>query len=347
MAAPADDKTQKSYIYKYAARKATDIGGARWLVQDNGSNDANLYGVAIADSTTAWAVGAKGLIKKYNGQTWNIDQPGDPNAEDLLAVATVSKNKAWVGGKNGAALYWDGTKWTDVSVNKGRDINAISAVTVPGTGDIVWAVAGDERDLNNLNGYIYRWQASTKAWVTQPDWRFGNLTLRGVSVLDAKGAWAVGYTSKGPVAERAVVLVWDSASSTWTRDVVQLFVNGYARLNDIVAVDYQHIYAAGYYETADQASGSTAQGLVVQYDGKQWGLRYYGGQVEKFNGIAGLSPSTTVAVGYFKDETALNNNWGYPAENWQKRNFQDMQQKNNSIALNLAVTGIGMKYLEV
>lgn len=59
---------------------------------------ANLLAVAVADANTAWAVGSKGIIKRYNGNAWSVERPPTEGARTLHAVAALSRQKAWVGG---------------------------------------------------------------------------------------------------------------------------------------------------------------------------------------------------------------------------------------------------------
>ena len=68
------------------------------LPQDKGTSEANLFGVAVADAKTAWAVGSKGIIKRYNGSAWSVERAPDVGASTLRAVAALNSRKAWAGG---------------------------------------------------------------------------------------------------------------------------------------------------------------------------------------------------------------------------------------------------------
>jgi hypothetical protein len=67
-------------------------------LQDKGTSDANLLAVAVADANTAWAVGSKGIIKRYDGTAWSVERPPAAGASTLRAVAALSRQKAWAGG---------------------------------------------------------------------------------------------------------------------------------------------------------------------------------------------------------------------------------------------------------
>lgn len=351
-AAAVTQVAEASWIYKYGAKKASDIGGARWIAQDKGTSEANLFGVAVADAKTAWAVGSKGIIKRYNGSAWSIERTPDVGASTLRAVAALSSRKAWAGGANGVALYYDGASWRDVSLaEKDRTIQAITAVAEPDGTETVLAAAGDERNPNKLKGYIYKWDG--QQWGAP--FLVENATLRGITALDRYGAWACGFTNKGPVDARAVIMSWDHANQTWTRTNTRMLAN--AHFTGILTLDYKHMYISGYTEYSDQGGTQQTGFALSRFD--YFNDLTYGfsngmtGNVAKFNAIAGLSPSTTVAVGVFRDGIAdqppdgpSQGDYGFPAVSWSKYGFSDKPQKANvSIAYDLEVSGIGMQYV--
>jgi hypothetical protein len=70
-------------------------------LQDKGTSNANMYAVAVADAKTAWAVGSKGIIKRYDGTAWTVQRPPTAGAPTLRAVAALGSKKAWAGGGEG------------------------------------------------------------------------------------------------------------------------------------------------------------------------------------------------------------------------------------------------------
>lgn len=251
-------------------------------------------------------------------------------------------------------MYYDGTSWRDVSVEKGRVINAITAVAEPDGTETVLAAAGAEQNANKLMSYIYKWDG--QAWGAPVV--IEDVTLRGITALDRYGAWACGFTSKGEASKRGVVMTWHHDTQVWTRGDIYVNLSGYARFTSIVAIDFWHLYVTGYVERADER-GTELTGLVLtsvaaldrplQAD---WSVGRGNENVAKFNKIAGLSPSTTVAVGLFKDAVAdsppdgpSSGDWGYPAVAWARDDTVRPQKANVSIAYELEVTGVGMKYV--
>jgi hypothetical protein len=67
-------------------------------LQDKGTTTANMYAVAVADANIAWAVGSKGVIKRYNGTVWTVQRSPIAGESTLRAVAALSSRKAWAGG---------------------------------------------------------------------------------------------------------------------------------------------------------------------------------------------------------------------------------------------------------
>jgi hypothetical protein len=54
--------------------------------------------VDVADANTAWAVGSKGIIKRYDGTAWSVERQPVAGADTLRAVAALSSQRAWAGG---------------------------------------------------------------------------------------------------------------------------------------------------------------------------------------------------------------------------------------------------------
>lgn len=303
------------------------------------------------DYTTAWAVGSKGLIKKYDGNQWAVDQDGT-ETYDLMAVAALGPNKAWVGGSDGAALYWNGNQWADASIDSKQTVRSIVAVAQT-VGDTVWMVASDERDPNSVSGYIYKWISSQRKWGAPT--LFQDTALRGVTALDQDAAWACGFTNKGPIQKRGVILQYNGTADAWSRVTINVNLRGYMRLTAIQAINYLDAVAVGYLENSTPSGGNVQQALVLGMDANykynSWSLRTLPSSVEMFNAVSGASPSTTVAVGQNTDEAAnqplgLNDKRGYPAENWQKYGFQDTLRKVNvSVPADAVFRGVAVAYV--
>jgi hypothetical protein len=106
--------------------------GKAWKVQaspiNGGSSDSQLFGVAAASSSNAWAVGdygAQTLVEHWNGKAWKVQASPNPRvfqdeSSQLSGVAATSSTNAWaVGyyqdrtGYNTQTLveHWNGRAW--------------------------------------------------------------------------------------------------------------------------------------------------------------------------------------------------------------------------------------------
>jgi hypothetical protein len=140
--------------------------GKAWQVQKSarpeGSNYAQLYGVAATSSQDAFAVGyyqhgtaAQTLVERWNGKAWQLQKSpnvgGSSHLSELYGVAMTSGADAWAVGnyENRTAEqtlieHWNGNAW---QVQKSPDpggpkaINYLSGLAA-GSPSKIWAVGG-------------------------------------------------------------------------------------------------------------------------------------------------------------------------------------------------------------
>ena len=145
-----------------------------------------MYGVSIADASTAWAVGDVGTIQRWTGQAWAA-QPS-PATNTLFAVSAClqhSTKLAFAVGMYGTILKWDGSTWS--TQNSGTTQN-LFGVTAPSE-HAAWAVGA--------GGTILKWDGNT--WSAQNSGT--KETLYSVSASDPCTAFAVG--------DKRTILRWD------------------------------------------------------------------------------------------------------------------------------------------
>ena len=64
----------------------------------------------MVSSTDGWAVGANGVILRWNGTTWTkLDT--SPVTNGLNSVAMTSSTSGWAVGNAGVIIRWDGASW--------------------------------------------------------------------------------------------------------------------------------------------------------------------------------------------------------------------------------------------
>ena len=108
-------------------------GGSGWGVYAAGI-DEDLYGVAVFDATSAWAVGAGGVTYRLEPAGWRPIPSGV--TVTLRAIAARAVDDAVVVGDDGTVLFWGGG-WKPIGAPKGVVFRAALRV-----GDVTY-IAGD------------------------------------------------------------------------------------------------------------------------------------------------------------------------------------------------------------
>lgn len=109
--------------------------------------DENLFGVWAADATTAFAVGGDlgnlnggGVIWRYDGESWSVEDTGELGAAGLPLLYKVwgrSADDVYVVGRAGTLLHYDGSSWSRLPAGTSRTL-----LTIHGAGSRVCAVGG-------------------------------------------------------------------------------------------------------------------------------------------------------------------------------------------------------------
>jgi hypothetical protein len=191
-----------------------------------------LSAVVATSGRNAWAVGSRyspalfasrSQILHWNGTSWKrVASPGPVgNGAGLQGVAAVSRSRAMAVGCSGCAIggsanslieRWSGGHWTkSASAHPpGGDLFAVAMTSA----QRAWAVGGHYAQFGNsfdIRTLIERWNGSTWTPVATPSPGTG-ASLRGVAVVSAKNAWAVGsYQTHAGAAgsERTLILHWN------------------------------------------------------------------------------------------------------------------------------------------
>ncbi len=100
------------------------------------ADGVRLTAVAMAGTDFGFAVGAEGVIFRFDGWRWRA--VGSPVRLDLFDVALLGPGEGWAVGERGLTLRWDGQRWrvTESPVQFAR----LTAVTILAPGD-AWAVS--------------------------------------------------------------------------------------------------------------------------------------------------------------------------------------------------------------
>ena len=173
-----------------------------------------LFGVSTNSSSAVLAVGATGVVDKFNG-AWSVGTSG--LTTDINSVHFVSPTSAWAVGKSGKTIKYNGTSWSNVTNNSGTTLYAVCALDastvyaggasgrlLKSTNGTSWSNVttvnvSDVRGISFANaskgvfvgasGSIYVYNGTS--WTEQTSATFTN-DFYGVHMLDASTAWAVG-----------------------------------------------------------------------------------------------------------------------------------------------------------
>lgn len=182
------------------------------------------------------------LTIKTAEYTWQ--QVDARTTADLFDAKVVSANEAWVVGAQGTILRYYNNTWQPISNRPNNTLRSID-FSDPASGWIV-GHTGEERNPQKVLtiGYL------NGNWIEAPTNQAG--ALYGVSVVDARNAWAVGQDADG----KALLMRWNG--NTWTRD------NSYkasGRLNAVQMLGASLGWAVG------QEGGDA---VVLRFDGSSW-----------------------------------------------------------------------------
>jgi hypothetical protein len=144
---------------------------------------------------SAWAVGAQGAPRKWNGSAWEVKGQGFPIPSSIVGLSfdgvrdiwPLADGTAWAvatdgfnGRQESIVVKWDGSAWTKSASFDGTQLNAIW-----GTGERdVW-LAGNQLSNAKYLHAAYHWDGTAWMQATMPDVE--------ATVLDIWGAGADTY----------------------------------------------------------------------------------------------------------------------------------------------------------
>ncbi|MDX2057915.1 MAG: Ig-like domain-containing protein [Gemmatimonadales bacterium] len=252
----------------------TDGSIARWTgttwIQEAFTPQIN--GVKVVSSQLAWAVGAAGVVFRWDGASWRVDHQAFTsfkfNAVSGLAdgftmvTGAASPNGIWrrqngtwtldptpavaegiwvqsptfaVATSNGGLLHWNGSAWAAAATPAGGFLRSVS-----GTSATFALAAGSA----GASGRIVRWDGTT--WTTMTIPAVGS--VNDIAAVSPTAAFAVGSN---------YVLKWDG--TTWTTLALPAFMTPVgSTLGRIAAVSGTEVYVTNF------------TGAVFRWDGVNW-----------------------------------------------------------------------------
>jgi hypothetical protein len=220
------------------ARRASSTGSRMSSAIENRS--LNLYGVALTDARTGWAVGQRedaddslhaAVLRLASGAWQAVALPDFGAGTALFAVALTDAGDGWAVGRapQGALIArLADAHWTAQAV---AIPHALRAIALDGQGD-GWAIGDD--------GAIARLHAGQWTAVASPT----SLALRAVTIAPDRTVWIAG--------QRGIIL--HQHGSGWTTAMVP----GVTMLTGIAAVNATDLWAIGWH------------GKLIHGDGDAW-----------------------------------------------------------------------------
>jgi hypothetical protein len=155
-----------------------------------------VYGIAIRNSTLAFAVGANtgsnNRIAKWDGSTWSLDATSTTSGT-LYDTTFLNSSYAFAVGSSGRIFDWNGNMWVLY-----EDLGNFNIRTVDAFNNTFAMAAGD-------SGRIYKWTGGTWSQMSSPT----SDQINGVSIYN--GSYAVTVALDG--SDEIIFMEWDGA--TW------------------------------------------------------------------------------------------------------------------------------------
>lgn len=246
-----------------AVLRSTD--GTNWTEVFDAGNFNGLNAIWAADSNHIWAVGRKGNIVSYNGQTWT-QTTLDPGVV-FEAISGTDANNVWAVGSNQTIYRFDGANWSREYTNYSLNtwITGISMLN-DSSG---WA-SGTDGLLYKYNGT--NWIANGLSDAT---------SIQDINVLSANQAWAFGGYGR--------ILKYDG--STWQKQAVINDADYYGSY----ALDSNNVWVVGSKIWTDAPYGNEA--TIMKYNGSTWSLQRSNVSTNLY-AVAAETPNNVWAVGY-------------------------------------------------
>jgi hypothetical protein len=300
---------------------AESWNGRRWTSQPfpfpQGSISAGMAQVSCTSARFCEAVGsvqALGgfvpLAAKWNGTSWRLQFPPDPDGVQIVQLNTVSCVsptfcEAWGNGNPGSqghpvAERWDGTSWHLQTVPVNTVVNSVSCVSAHFCEAV--GASFQATDAAVWNGSSWRAQ-------TMPA-QSGNLS--GVSCASTAFCDAVGESFNG-VNDQSIGAVWNG--KTWTaQSPANSAAAGDTRLNAVSCVSASACEAGG---ESEVTTGSPTAVLAEAWNGHSWALQGAvqprGATDNSFSSVSCATASFCEAVGTHFDNAGNSVNL---AETW-------------------------------
>lgn len=221
-----------------------------------------LHGVWGAGGTI-WAIGAGGIVNKYDGTNWSSTVIADASTSILTTITGTDANNIFVGALDGALRHYANNTWTTVSAFAKNGIYGLWAqgTDVVAVGDVLYTDAAG--DGTKRQGAVKKWN--------------------GTMFTDVAGALPVSLFSVWGTAANSLFMV--GASGTVVRYDGSSFTSS-SPVDALTGVSGPLVGVAGTSSSSLTTVGDW--GTTMQWNGSQW--RQIASSIYvRFTGIAGTS----------------------------------------------------------
>lgn len=248
--------------------------------------------------TTFWAVGARGVIHRFDGTAWRNENRVATGFPAVLGLHASGPKDAWAVGERGALSRWDGGAWTLVQSGTANQLNAVFT-----TGQEVWAV-GDR-------GTVLRGKPGGPFAPVVPPAPAMSSNLSGVCVLPSGDVWIVGQGGLilrhrgGAYAQIAsgVSGLLNDVFGTAPNNLWAVGTGGVILRHEVTGDRWMPVTSGvGNNLTAIWGTSATDMwavgdgGVILHWDGNSW-ARSTSGTTAGLRGVWGSGPGDVWAVG--------------------------------------------------
>ncbi|MEK9151953.1 MAG: hypothetical protein AAB692_01150, partial [Patescibacteria group bacterium] len=241
-----------------AANDGWAVGAGGVIVRWNGTawstvasaTTQDLFGIAGATGNDVWAVGSSGKIMHWNGTAWS--EFVDTGANDFAGIFMVSSTDGWAVSSAGKIFRWNGTAWSEFVDTGNQKWSAVSMVSLTDG----WIV-GD-------GGEIRRWNGA--AWNAFVD--TGTEVWSGVAMVAAADGWIVG---NGGAIRRWNGAAWNVVTSPTSNDLYDVIFDRLGNTGWAVGATGKIIrYGVAFFTSGTYIGPVFDNGSSTSWDRIQW-----------------------------------------------------------------------------
>lgn len=198
-----------------------------WTPVSAFGNYNDIWGI---DASNIWVTADQGLIRKYNGTSWNVDYGN--SLGDIYGIHGTSATNIWAAQTYYPMLKYNGTSWSQEAT-----LNDVISVWTSGSSN-VWVLT--------LSGEV--WHYNGASWTSD--------LLSTFQLLDHYDIWGASPSNIRVVANQGQILQYNGSS--WYVELDGSSINFIGIFYSIWGADASNVWAVG------------TNGTILKYDGFAW-----------------------------------------------------------------------------